>query len=89
MRLPTSKVLQERISYLLICRSGVPRTKSAGIMPASATRLRPGDKPRRVIAKVEWHLGELYPRAGFIATSMSRPAEKVVAFYNKRGTREQ
>jgi hypothetical protein len=30
-------------------------------------------KPRRVIAKVEWHPGELYPRVGFIVTNMSRP----------------
>ena len=37
----------------------------------------------------EWHPGELYPRVGFIVTNMSRPAERVVAFYNKRGTCEQ
>jgi hypothetical protein len=42
-----------------------------------------------VIAKVEWHPGELYPRVGFIVTNLSRPADKVVAFYNKRGTCEQ
>ena len=46
-------------------------------------------KPRRVIAKVEWHPGELYPRVGFIVTNMSRLAEGVVAFYNKRGKCEQ
>jgi Transposase DDE domain group 1 len=46
-------------------------------------------KPRRAIAKVEWHPGELYPRVGFIVTNMSRPAKNVVAFYNKRGTCEQ
>ena len=46
-------------------------------------------KPRRVVAKVEWHPGELYPRVGFIVTNMSRPAERVIAFYNKRGTCEQ
>ena len=46
-------------------------------------------KPRRVIAKVEWHLGELYPRVGFMVTNMARAAENVVAFYNKRGTCEQ
>jgi Transposase DDE domain group 1 len=51
---------------------------------------KPGSwtKPRRV-AKVEWHPGELYPRVGFIVTNMTRPPENVVAFYNKRGTREQ
>jgi hypothetical protein len=32
---------------------------------------------------------ELYPRVGFIVTNMSRPAARVVAFYNKRGTCEQ
>ncbi len=42
-----------------------------------------------MIAKVEWHPGELYPRVGFIVTNMSRPAENVVAFYNKRDTCEQ
>jgi hypothetical protein len=42
-----------------------------------------------VIAKVEWHTGELVPRVGFIVTNMSRPGERVVAFYNKRGMCEQ
>jgi hypothetical protein len=45
--------------------------------------------PRRVVAKVEWHTGELYPRVGFIVTNLARPAERVVAFYNHRGTAEQ
>ena len=45
--------------------------------------------PRRVVAKVEWHPGELYLRVGFIVTNLSRPVERVVAFYNKRGTGEQ
>ena len=38
---------------------------------------------------VEWHPGELYPRVGFILTNLARPAERVVAFYNQRGTAEQ
>ena len=46
-------------------------------------------KARRVVAKVEWHPGELYPRVGFIVTNLSRPAERIVAFYNQRGTCEQ
>jgi DDE family transposase len=47
------------------------------------------DRPRRVVAKVAWHPGELYPRVGFVVTNLSRPAERVVAFYNQRGTAEQ
>ena len=47
------------------------------------------DRARRVVAKIEWHPGELIPRHGFIVTNLSRPAERVVAFYNRRGTAEQ
>ena len=89
IRLPTNRVLQERIGYLLkrpvgrpsndVCRSYASFTYQAGSW----------SKPRRAIAKVEWHPGELYPRVGFIVTNMSRPAKNVVAFYNKRGTCEQ
>jgi hypothetical protein len=32
---------------------------------------------------------KLYPRVGHIVTNMARPAENVVAFYDKRGTCEQ
>jgi hypothetical protein len=46
-------------------------------------------KPHRVVAKVEWHPGEFYPRVGLIVTNLARPAANVVAFYNKRGTCEQ
>ena len=42
-----------------------------------------------MVAKVEWHPGELYPRVGFIVTNLARPAERVVIFYNQRGTAEQ
>ena len=55
----------------------------------SAKRFGVSDKPRRVVAKVEWHPGELYPCVGFIVTNLSRPTERVVAFYNQRGTAEQ
>ena len=41
------------------------------------------------MAKVEWHPGDLYPCVGFIVTNLSSSAERVVAFYNQRGTEEQ
>ena len=47
------------------------------------------DKRRRVVAKVEWHKGELFPRVGFIVTNMGGGAAPVVWFYNGRGTAEQ
>ncbi len=46
-------------------------------------------KARRVVAKVEWHSGELFPRIGFIVTNLIRPPKRVVRFYNQRGTAEQ
>jgi hypothetical protein len=32
---------------------------------------------------------ELYPRVGFVVSNLARPAERVVAFYNQRGTAER
>jgi hypothetical protein len=47
------------------------------------------DIPPRVVAKVEWHAGELFPRVGFIVTNLRWKSGNVVRFYNKRGTAEQ
>jgi hypothetical protein len=47
------------------------------------------DRPRRVIAKVEHHLGELFPRVGFIVTTLTGTNRAVVRFYNQRRTAEQ
>jgi hypothetical protein len=47
------------------------------------------DRPRRVIAKIEHHLGELFPRVGFIVTTLTGANRAVVRFYNQRGTAEQ
>jgi hypothetical protein len=47
------------------------------------------DQARRVVAKVEWHADELFPRVGFIITNLRWRSKKVVRFYNRRGTAEQ
>ena len=47
------------------------------------------DIARRVVAKIEWHAGELFPRVGFIVTNLRWKSSNVVKFYNKRGTAEQ
>jgi hypothetical protein len=46
-------------------------------------------RSRRVVAKVEWHQGELFPRVGFIVTNLNKRPKNVVKFYNGRGTAEQ
>ena len=52
-------------------------------------RSKGGTKPRRVVAKVECHRCELFPRVGFIVTNLRWPSRRVVHFCNKRGTAEQ
>ena len=42
-----------------------------------------------MVAKVEWHRGELFPRVGFIVTNLNYPPKGIVRFYNGRGTAEQ
>jgi hypothetical protein len=43
----------------------------------------------KMVAKVEFHSGELFPRVGFIVTNLEADSRAVVRFYNKRGTAEQ
>src|SRR3984893_7799167 len=71
-RLPANRVLQERIGHLLKRPVGRP-SNDVRRSHASFTYLAGSwSKPRRVIAKVEWHPGELYPRVGFIVTLICR-----------------
>lgn len=42
-----------------------------------------------MVAKVEFHAGELLPRIGFIVTNLETSSRAVVQFYNNRGTAEQ
>ena len=47
------------------------------------------DIPRRVVAKVEWRQGELFPRVGFVVTNLNLPPAGVTHYYNGRGAAEQ
>jgi hypothetical protein len=89
IRLPANAVLQERICWLLKRPVGRPPFAVRRYYATFRYQAASWSKPRRVVAKVEWHPGELYPRVGFIVTNMSRPAERVTLFYNQRGTAEQ
>jgi Transposase DDE domain group 1 len=89
IRLPANDHLQRKITELLTRPVGRPshqpvvRYKSFLYQAASWTMVR------RVVAKVEFHYGELFPRVGFIVTSLAASSRAVVRFYNKRGTAEQ
>jgi Transposase DDE domain group 1 len=89
IRLPANKVLQDKIGYLLKRPVGRPSHEVRRYCRSFRYQAQSWDKPRHVVAKVEWHPGELYPRLGFIITNLARSAEGIVAFYNRRGTCEQ
>jgi Transposase DDE domain group 1 len=89
IRLPANSVLQSRIGYLLKRPVGRPSPEVRRYYTSFGHQAQSWNKPRRVVAKVEWHPGELYPRVGFIVTNLARSAERVVTFYNQRGTAEQ
>jgi hypothetical protein len=89
IRLPANNVLQNRIAYLLKRPAGRPPHQVRRYFASFSYEAQSWKKPRRVVVKVEWHPAELYPRVGFIVTNLARPAERVVGFYNQRGTAEQ
>ena len=89
IRLPANRVLQDRIGYLLTRPVGRPPHHVRRSHASFTYQAKSWSRPRRVVAKVEWHPGELVPRVGFIVTNMTRPVERIVAFYNQRGTAEQ
>jgi len=89
IRLKANKVLQDCIAHLLTRPVGRPPNHVRRYYANFSYQAKSWGRKRRVVAKVEWHPGELYPRVGFIATNLSRPAKRVVAFYNHRGTAEQ
>jgi len=86
IRLPANRVLQDKIGYLHKRPVGRPPHEVRRFYASFTYQVQSWKKPRRVVAKVEWHPGELYPRVGFIVTNLARSAERVVAFYNQRGT---
>ncbi len=84
IRLPTNHVLQGKTRPV-----GRPPLEVRRYYASFTYQAKSWKKPRRVVAKVEWHPGELCPRVGFIVTNLARPAERIVGFYNHRGTCEQ
>ena len=89
IRLPANQVLERAIEDLHTRPRG--RASHAPLVRYRSLRYQAAswDRPRRVIAKVEHHLGELFPRVGFIVTTLTGTNRAVVRFYNQRGTAEQ
>ena len=89
IRLKANAVLQESIVHLLTRPVGRPPNHVRRFHASFSYQAGSWSSKRRVVAKIEWHPGQLFPRVGFIVTNLSRPAERVTKFYNGRGTAEQ
>jgi hypothetical protein len=90
IRLPANAVLREKIAHRLTRPMGRPSlTKVKRSYEDFHYQAQSWEDERRVIAKIEWHPGELFPRVGFIVTNLPMEPDCVVRFYNQRGTAKQ
>jgi hypothetical protein len=89
IRLPANESLDRDIAELLTRPVGRPSHKPVIWYKSFLYQAASWKTARRVVAKVEHHQGELFPRVSFIVTNVILPSRAVVRFYNKRGTAEQ
>jgi hypothetical protein len=89
IRIPANDNLQRDVEELLKRPVGRPSKKPLVEYKGFLYQAAGWKTARRVVAKVEHHAGELFPRVGFIVTNLTLPNRAVVRFYNKRGTAEQ
>ena len=89
IRIKQNPVLMRAIEHLLTRPVGRPSQKPKVFYHSFMYRACSWEQERRIVAKVEWHMGELFPRVGFIVTNLHWRPKRVVKFYNKRGTAEQ
>jgi hypothetical protein len=89
IRLPANDNLDRNITELLTRPLGRPSYKPVVWFKSFLYQAASWKTARRVVAKVEFHCGELFPRVGFIVTNLTGASRAVVRFYNKRGTAEQ
>ena len=89
IRMPANKSLELEIEDLPFRPPVRPSCKPLVRYKSFRYQAKSWTTPRRIVAKVEHHHGELFPRVGFIVTNMALPSRSIVRFYNKRGTAEQ
>ena len=89
IRIPSNDSLERDIAELLRRPVGRPSYEPVVWYKSFLYQAASWKTARRVVAKVEFHFGELFPRVGFIVTNLETDSRAVVRFYNKRGTAEQ
>jgi len=89
IRIKSNAVLERAIMHLLRRPVGRPSHKPKIVYYSFQYQANSWQRSRRVVAKIEWHAGELFPRVGFIVTNLKKQPKNIVKFYNGRGTAEQ
>jgi len=89
IRLKGNQILDDKVKNLLTRPVGRPPKKPIVIYHSFRYQAASWKISRRVVAKIEWHMGELFPRVNYIVTNLRWKSSNVVKFYNKRGTAEQ
>ncbi len=89
IRIAANDSLERDIAELLTRPVGRPSHKPVVRYKSFLYQAAGWIKARRVVAKVEFHSGELFSRVGFIVSNLETDSRAVVRFYNKQGTVEQ
>jgi Transposase DDE domain group 1 len=84
IRLPAYDNLERKVAQLLTRPVGRPSYKPVVRYKSFLYQAASWNRSRRVVATVEFHFGELFPRVGFIVTNFRTSSRAVVRFYNKR-----
>jgi hypothetical protein len=80
IRLPANDNLERSIRELLK-RPGRPSYRPVVRYKSFLYQAASWNRTRRVVSKVEFHFGELFPRVGFIVTNLAGSSRAVVRFY--------
>ena len=87
IRMPANKNLELAVEDILFRPPGRPSCKPLVRYKSFRYQAKSWTTPRRIVAKVEHHRGELFPRVGFIVTNMTLPSRSVVRFYTSAARR--
>ena len=76
IRLKANAVLEREIEHLLTRPIGRPSHKPKVLYHRFQYQAKSWQRARPVVAKIEWHAGELFPRVGFIVTRLEQALEE-------------
>ncbi len=89
IRPPANDNPERDVAELLTRPLGLPSQKPVVRYKGFLYQAASWSTAHRLVAKVEFPAGELFPRVGFIITNLEADSRAVVHFYNRRGMAEQ